>query len=193
MADIISIPQIVWKILNISPQLLSKYTAVQDQLLWLIFIPTLIFVFFIYWFATAVTLGHKGFRNLFGIAAYLTIVLTGWYGKLIPLFITWWWIVLGLGIFLFLLSAVFKPGKSREMLVLGGALGQAATGKFWERREMQKKVKYLEDGLHDNGFDPNKDPTSQPKWDKLDDKSKDTITNKYMQLAEARKKAKEWI
>ncbi len=193
MADIISIPQIVWKILNITPQLLSKYTTVQDQLLWLIFIPTLIFVFFIYWFATAVTLGHKGFRNLFGIAAYLTIVLTGWYGKLIPLLITWWWIVLGLGIFLFLLSAVFKPGKSREMLVLGGALGQAATGKFWERREAQKNLDNLRSTLRSFKVDPDRDLAGQPEFDKADRDPKVEMMRYKKEYDELKRKAKEWI
>lgn len=193
MADVVSIPSLVWKILNITPQLLAKYASIQDQLLWLIFIPNLIFIFFIYWFATAATLGHKGFRNLFGIAAYLTIVLTGWYGRLVPLFITWWWIVLGLGVFLFLLSAVFKPGKSREMLVLGGALGQAATKKFWDRREAEKEIKDKDNALRKIGLDPNKTLTSQQEFNTLDKEGK----AKAMELVAEREKfkrlAKEWV
>ncbi|HIJ98239.1 TPA: hypothetical protein H1009_04075 [archaeon] len=192
MADVISIPQIVWKILGISSQLLSQYRTPQDQLLWLIFIPNLIVIFFIYWFSTSISGTHSGFRNLFAIATYLTIVLTGWYGRLVPIFLLWWWVVLGVELVLFIFSGFFKPGGAREIKTAGVGLGMLGQ-KAMEMREYQNKVKDLEKTLKSFGIDPNRDPTKQPNWNSLEEKGKQEIIIMYRQMQEARRKSKELI
>lgn len=193
MADAISIPQIVWKILNISPQILSQYRTVQDQLLWLIFIPSLVVIFFIYLFATRATGGHTGFRNLFGIAAYLTLVLTGWYGKLVPILNLYWGLLLGVALFLFIVNFFLPVGKSRERESMGGGLMKGGLEKAFERREYARKAKDIETALKNLGFNPNMEPTSQPNWSKLDDKAKAALMDYYKQLVEIKRKSKEWI
>ena len=193
MADVISIPQIVWKILNITPQILSQYRTVQDQLLWLIFIPSLAMIFFIYWFASTVSLGHKGFRNLFGVAAYLTLILTGWYGRLIPIFNLYWGLLLAVSAFLFFMNFFLPIGKSREREAIGQNLVTAGKEKILQRREFAKKLKDVEETLQNLGFDPNKNPTSQPNWGKFDDKAQNHITQLYQIRQEFKRKSKEWI
>ncbi len=193
MADAISIPQIVWKILNISPQILSQYRTVQDQLLWLIFIPSLVVIFFIYWFASTISSGHKGFRNLFGLAAYVTLILTGWYGRLIPIFNLYWGLLLAVSAFLFFMNFFLPIGKSREREVAGENLVTAGKEKILQRREFAKKLKDVEETLQNLGFDPNKSPTSQPNWDRLDDKAQSHITQLYQIREEFKRKSKEWF
>jgi uncharacterized membrane protein (DUF106 family) len=82
---------ILVQILKISSDLLSKYSTVQDRLLWLIFIPHILLFIFIWLFADNMAkLGggtHTGIRTLVAIAAYITIIFTGWYGMyIVPIF-----------------------------------------------------------------------------------------------------------
>lgn len=105
--------------LKISPDLISKYTTIQDQLLYLILIPHAILLLFIftfgYWF---VGNAHKGLRLVISLVAYIYIIWAGWYGSLVipivnaflPMLIISWFLF-------FIFSRVFHP------LNIGGASG----------------------------------------------------------------------
>lgn len=108
----INLFQIIFtEFLKISPDLLSKYPTIQDQLLYLILIPHAVLLLFIfsfgYWF---VGFAHKGIRLVISLVAYIYLVWAGWYGTLVvpivnaflPLLIISWFL-------LFMFSRVFHP------------------------------------------------------------------------------------
>ena len=88
---------ILQDLLKIAPHIIRDYSAVQDQLVFLILIPHVVLLLFVYIFADSISrmaiagpTGHRGFKVLIGVAAYLTIMMTGWYGEiLLPIFIIW--------------------------------------------------------------------------------------------------------
>jgi cell division protein FtsB len=128
--------------LKISPSLLSKYSTVQDQLIYLILIPHVIFLFFIYtvgyWIAGN---NHRGISMLISIAAYIYIVYAGWYGTLmVPIINAWFPIVLLSFFGFFILTRVFHP------LNIGGASGiiKAGFDKAKVNTTKQKEIERLE-------------------------------------------------
>lgn len=194
MADVVNIPSLVWKILNITPQLLGQYRTIQDQLLYLIFIPNLVLIFFIYLFATNVTYGHRGFRNLFGIAAYATIILSGWYGKfLIPLFVTWWWLWLGLSMFVFLFSVIFKPGKAQEAGAIGSSIAGALLKKGLDKRDAAKLVKDIDGALRAMGLDPNIPLQNQKNFQNIGKEAQDHAAKLVTEREKLKRLAREWV
>jgi len=101
-------------LLRIDPSIISNYTNVQDQLLYLIFIPHVVILFFLwsfgYWMVGA--RGHRGIRYLMTIAGYVFIIMSGWYGSwMLPIIIAWFPIMLG-GMFLFFIITRILPPKT---------------------------------------------------------------------------------
>ncbi|MBI4017877.1 MAG: hypothetical protein HY366_02950 [Candidatus Aenigmarchaeota archaeon] len=83
---------------------------------------------------------NKALGTLFGLASYITIVYTGWYGRLAALL--FWW--LGLTIFLtllyFFLTKIFHPSESEARFKIGEAVGE----KISEGREKSKRKSDLQ-------------------------------------------------
>jgi membrane-bound ClpP family serine protease len=119
------------QILRIDPSHLFKYSAVQDQLLYLILIPNVILILFIVGFTGAIAGAHKGMRNLLAIVVYLFFILGGWYGSfLIPLTITYFKAMLVFGILIFVLAKFFHPTMAKG----GGRAAAGAIGGFFKKR-----------------------------------------------------------
>ncbi len=123
------------EILQISPRLISQYSTTQDQLIFLLLIPHVILFLFIYAFSRGLVtriLGEaKGsFTYLLSIVMYIFIIFTGWYGVyLIPLFITWWYVVLFVGLVLFAVSAFFAPGRISQAKKFTSAAAETIASK----------------------------------------------------------------
>jgi hypothetical protein len=136
------------QILQISSSLLSKYPTVQERLLWLVFIPHVLLVIFIFLFADNIAriggVKHMGIRTLVAVAAYVTIIFTGWYGTyIVPWFINIWYMVLALAIIGFVVSRFLHPARAKEFMALGKVVGE----KFGEKEKVRKKLEHERDTL----------------------------------------------
>ncbi len=120
--------------LKISPQLISKYTSVQDQLLYLILIPHAILILFLIAFGRGIVgraIGqHKGLNILISVVAYIYIIWAGWYGTLIvPLTIGWFFIAIVITLFVFFISIIWHPAAAPA----GAGLAHAVAGAITQR------------------------------------------------------------
>jgi len=132
-------------ILRIDPFTISRYTTIQDQILYLILIPHVILFIFIFGFVRVVSEGHKGLSYLVGFVTYAFIILSGWYGSfLLNIFLTWWQIVLILGLLFFVGSKIVHPARVRELFNLGEKLTGMATQKVTRERELDKKIRVID-------------------------------------------------
>jgi hypothetical protein len=134
---------ILQQIFQIAPTTITKYASTQNQLLYLLLIPHVILILFLYIFADSVArMGrtggtHKGLFYLVGIVSYLYLVLGGWYGSiLVPIFIGLWQLIIALALFAFVFSRFIHPARAGEMLALGKAIG----GKLVEKERTKKRI-----------------------------------------------------
>lgn len=130
--------------LRINPSTISQYTTPQTQLLNLFLIPHVILFLFIYGFAWIIAPTHKGFKYLISISAYLFIVLMGqpysYYGMLLPLFLLWWQLALGIGLFFFIWGRIIHPSKVPELFNIGKAAAAKVTEKEKKRKALEEEI-----------------------------------------------------
>lgn len=138
-------------ILKISPNLLYKYTTIQDQILNLIFFPHVVLFLFILGFGDFLvpegrTSGkNKGMRYLVMGAAYIFIVYQGWYGTiLIPIMQTWFSLMLVSGLIFFFLVRIISP---KQADTLGTGIATYAGAKVGKQMAKPKALKKLRDEL----------------------------------------------
>jgi len=140
--------------LKISPSLLTKYSLIQDQLLYLILIPHVILFLFLFGFGQMIINEHKGLRYLVTITAYVFIIWGGWYGGvLVPLSVAWFYIMLIFGFFLFFISKFFHPLQAQKLgsavgPKIGKAIGQHM-GKNKEMERLQEELKFTRRKIQD--------------------------------------------
>jgi len=142
-------------ILQISPQLMSKYSTLQDQMLYLILIPHIVLLLFIFAFSKGIVGrvigGHPGFEYLFSLVAYLFFIIGGWYGSyIVPIMIAWFYIGLIAALAVFVLSAVFNPARSAGAMKFFSEAGKkvgetAGLGKDKAKAAMQNEIDALKD------------------------------------------------
>jgi len=146
-SDLISL--VLNEILKISPTVMTKYTTVQDQVLYLIFIPSVILILFIYAFAKQIVgriVGeHKGFEYLISITSFIYIVYSGMFGAtLVPIFINWLNIAIVLSLIVFVISVVFHPARgpalTKAAAEAGRMIGEKVTAKEKERKAIEQEV-----------------------------------------------------
>jgi hypothetical protein len=137
------------QILRIDPALLYRYATIQDQLLYLIFIPHVILLLFLwsfgYWIAGR---GHPGIRILISLAGYIYLVWAGWYGTLlVPIIIAWFPLLLLAMFAFFIISRVLHPLTISGMTGVLRAMITRATAGPLERRRLEKEIRYLKTEL----------------------------------------------
>jgi len=134
------------EILKISPQLLYKYTTIQDQVFYLILLPHVILFLFLFGFGWGIIPENKGLRYLVMIVAYIFVVMQGWYGTfLVPLLEVWFWISLALGIFLFFIFRFLHPFTAKGLGKTAGTLAHD----IGKRLGREKQIEKLEEELKD--------------------------------------------
>lgn len=150
MATIDLVNLLFTQILKIDPSILYKYATLQDQMLYLFLIPSVILFLFLYAFSfgivTRVVGQHKGFSYLVGIVSYIYIVYAGWYGKLVLWFLNWLTIALGLALFLFFVSIIFHPSATTAGMKMVGEVGkELAKGKAkdTEKKTIEEEISAL--------------------------------------------------
>lgn len=139
-------------ILKISPNLISNYSSIQDQILYLLLIPTVIILLFVWTFGYWVMgKGHNGLRILISLIAYIYIIWSGWYGTwIIPLILAWFPVVLVTFFLFFIMSRIFHPmnvaGASKVMKAgfeKAGAKGKEINALRKQIEMIDKKIKHL--------------------------------------------------
>ena len=139
-------------ILKISPNLISNYSSIQDQILYLLLIPTVIILLFVWTFGYWIMgKGHNGLRILISLIAYIYIIWSGWYGTwIIPLILAWFPVVLVTFFLFFIMSRIFHPmnvaGASKVMKAgfeKAGAKGKEINALRKQIEMIDKKIKHL--------------------------------------------------
>jgi hypothetical protein len=140
-------------ILQIDPSTLVKYSTLQDQLLFLILVPHIVLLLFIVAFSRSIVRrvvgSHRGFEYLFALAAYLVVILTGWYGGfLVPILITWFYVGLIVAFIIFILSIVISPARTTVLAKMfketGSVIGKETIGKSKRKKAIEKEIDKLE-------------------------------------------------
>lgn len=133
------------QILRINTSTIANYSTIQDQLLYLILIPHVVILMFLYGFATVVSLAHKGFRNLLAIVGYIFLVLAGWYGMLVPVLVAWWYALIGVYLFVFILTRFgFHPGRAKEYIGMFKSIGEKVGEKGKKEEALEKQIEKLD-------------------------------------------------
>jgi hypothetical protein len=132
------------EILKISPTLLSKYATIQDQVIYLILIPTVVLFLFIFAFAKGIVgriVGeHRGFEYLVSIVTYIYLVYSGIFGTtLVPIFITWLNIAIVVALIFFVMSVVIHPARGPALMRTAEAIGKSA-GKLGEKEKQKRAI-----------------------------------------------------
>jgi len=152
---------ILQDILKISSSLLREYSSVGDQLIYLILIPSLIILMFVWAFSGWITGEHPRFRILLSIVSYIFIIYSGWYGSfMVPIIVRWFVVLLAVGFIFFIMTKVIHPIRGPGIYKLSGAIGRrikdVTVGKSKQIEALEKqesevrgKIKSLEKQLSD--------------------------------------------
>lgn len=157
MAVQISLFQIIFEqFLKISPDLLSKYSTVQDQLLYLILVPHIILFLFLITFSSWVTGTHKKLQILTSVGTYIFLIWGGWYGTLIvPLFIFWFYGVIFIALSVFFIGRLFlHPSKTGEFAEVAKGLHRKLTEKSEKIKALDKEIEKVDRQLKSFGYGP---------------------------------------
>jgi len=156
-------------ILKISPELMSRYSTVQDQLLYLLLIPMVIIVLFLWSFGYWVSgRAHAGIRIMVSMIAFIYIIWSGWYGSIIvPILLAWFPLMLGSMFIFFIMSHILPPLTANNATKVMKAMVNKAAGKPFETRRLQEEIQMLEKSIkelkkaHDDAMSGTKDDDEQ--------------------------------
>lgn len=146
MADLFTL--IFEGFLKIDPILLTRYTNIQDQLLYLVLIPHVILLLFLWTFGIWIARGHPKFHILLSIVGYIYVVWSGLYGTfLIPFMVNMFSLMLILAFGFFILSYIIHPARGPAMYKLAGSVGETigerTVGKMRKRKALEKQEDLL--------------------------------------------------
>ena len=163
MAVQINLFQIIFEeYLKISSDLISRYPTIQDQLLYLILIPHVVLLLFLFGFGQTFIHEHKGLRFLTTITAYIFILWAGWYGTfLVPLTIGWFYILLGIGFVFFFVGRVIHPSRASELFALSKAVGEKITEKSKKANVYEDEIDSLTAQINSFGHGPHQPQQQQ--------------------------------
>jgi hypothetical protein len=141
MADIITF--VLHDILKISTTLISHYPTVQDKLLYLILIPHIILLLFIYAFSKALVArilgGHKAIESVLLFVVYIYLIYSGIYGTvLIPLFISSFLLLLIIGVGFFVLELFFSWTRRQQFGILTREVASRVAQKYGKSKAFEK-------------------------------------------------------
>jgi hypothetical protein len=142
-----SISNIIFSnILKINPSLMYKYTSVTDQALYLILIPSVIILLFVwlfgYWFMGS---KNSGLRILISGVAYIYVVYSGWYGSwMVPIILAWFPLILIAYFGFFIMTKILHPVNVRGAANVMNAVFDKATSKSKDIETTEKNIKLLD-------------------------------------------------
>lgn len=133
-------------LLQISSSLLSEYSSIGDQLIYLILIPSVILLLFVYTFGGWISGGHPRFHWLITIVAYIFIIYSGWYGSyFVPIIVNWFMVILAAAFLFFIVTRIIHPARAPQLAKFTGELGKkikgVTMGKSKERASLDDKIR----------------------------------------------------
>jgi hypothetical protein len=132
-------------ILKINPTLLYKYTTPADQALYLILIPSVFLLLFVWTFGYWI-MGSKGkgLRILISVVAYIYIVYSGFYGSFVaPMILAWFPITIVLYFVFFIMTKIFHPMNVVPASNVVSAVFKKATDKSKDIDSTEKSIELL--------------------------------------------------
>jgi len=137
------------EILKFSPSVLAKYATLTDKLLYLILIPHVVLLLFLFSFGMWAAKGHRGFQMLISIAGYLAIVLSGWYGQFLAPLISGFFILwLALAFIGFIAVRIIPPIYGPGIRDFGRSIAELAASKTVGKSAKIKALKKQLDAVN---------------------------------------------
>lgn len=115
----------------------------QHDLLFALFVPHVILLLYLYLISrgTYIFRDNKALGTLFGLAVYITLVYTGWYGILASWLIWWLAITVVFSFGYFFLTKIFAPAETGARYALGREWGRRSEERREERTEREREVR----------------------------------------------------
>ena len=137
------------EILKFSPTVLAKYASLTDKLLYLILVPHVVLLLFLWVFGSMVSMKHRGFQMLISISGYLVIVLSGWYGQFLAPLISGFFILwLALGFITFIgfrvIPPIYGPGVKGFGKSVSEKIAEKTIVKSSKLKELKKQLSAIE-------------------------------------------------
>lgn len=162
-------------IFQISQQLITQYTTVQDQLLWLVLVPHVIIFLVLFSFGAWISPAHTGLSRVAAIVGYLVLVVSGWYGSwIVPIVDAFFTVFLISAILFFIVSRLVPPRVVENLGELGAQIINTSTQKGTERKKTESEIRALKRAMKELERDKNRPGTS--------DEEKAEISNHISEL-----------
>lgn len=132
-------------LLKLDPSLLYKYSTVTDQAFYLLLIPSVFILLFVWtfghWF---VGNSHNGLRIMISIIAYIYVVYSGWYGSfMVGLILAWFPIILISYFGFFIITKILHPSNVDGL----NKVMDAGFKKISDANENNKKIEQTENNI----------------------------------------------
>ena len=148
-AQIDIVQLILVDIFRISQNLISQYSTVQDQLLWLVLIPHIVVFLVLFSFGTWISPGHKGLARISSIAAYLVMVAGGWYGTwLVPLVNAFFTVFLISAVLFFIVTRLVPPNVMLGIAKAGTEAVAMGSKKGLARKQVESDIRAIQSALN---------------------------------------------
>ncbi|MFQ6009519.1 MAG: hypothetical protein ACE5J7_00125 [Candidatus Aenigmatarchaeota archaeon] len=143
VAPVFNIEYMIFEqILKISSTTLARYPELTDKLLYLILIPHVVLLLFLWSFGIWAARGHRGFQMLISIAGYLFFILSGIYGSFLAPIISGFFILwLGIAFLTFIVVRIIPPIYGPGVRGFGKAVAQKAAEKTVAKTAKKKALK----------------------------------------------------
>ncbi len=145
MAEIQLFQLIFEQFLKVDPSILSQYVTVQDQLLYIILIPHVILLLFLWNFGAWISRGSARFNMLISLVGYIYIIASGLYGTFfIPIIVNFFALMIILSFGFFILTYIIHPARGPALFRLTGELGkeigEKTVGKSKRKKEISRQI-----------------------------------------------------
>ncbi len=109
-----------------------------------LFLPHVVLLVFIYLIGTTTFIfrAHRGLGALFGIAAYIFIIYSGWYAILASWLVFWLALTIFISLGYFFLSKIIHPSEGKERFALGAKIGESIKASGDKDNAVRELVRY---------------------------------------------------
>jgi len=121
-------------------QFISQYPEIAQQLVWLVFFPTVFLILFIFFISEGVVKSAKKYRTLLAIAIYLFIIFQGWYHYILTVSRFWFIGIIIIGGIFVITHKMGAAGSSGGGSSGGGTARAAPAEKMTDY--LKKRMKY---------------------------------------------------
>ncbi|QQG39311.1 MAG: hypothetical protein HYS81_02895 [Candidatus Aenigmatarchaeota archaeon] len=118
----------------------------QHDLLFAFFVPHIVLLIYIYIISRGMHTfqENKALGTLFGLAVYIMLVYSGWYGILASWLIVWLWATIAFGLGYFFLTRIWHPADVGARFKLGQKFGEKLKSRHEDQEEERDRSKDVE-------------------------------------------------